>query len=346
MEDFTELIPGLPEEIALECLTRMHYGVHEVASHVCLRWRNLIKSRDFYYHRKQCGFTYKTVCFVQSLPVLLEEEEVNQKPKNQPKYRLSVFEPITNIWDQVNLVPNYCDGLPLFCQVASSEGKLVMMGGWKPGSYEPLRDVFMYDFTTRKWAQRAHMPTTRSFFAASGRYGKIYLAGGHDENKNALKSAWVYDITTNSWTELAPMSEERDECEGVFIGAEFWVISGYDTDSQGRFKNSADVFDTESNKWRRVEEAWGTSRCPRGCVRVGQNGNMTCWGDSYPAIQVGSCGVHIGDRTLVTGSAFQGGTQTFLLTNNDKVEQKCNFIKVDTPDEFSGFVQSGCFVEI
>lgn len=347
MEDYTELIPGLPEEVALQCLTRMHYIVHEVASHVCQRWRLLLRCRDFYYHRKQSGYTHKTACLVQSLHIPADSSGGNSKPENQPKYGLSVFEPDSDIWSQVDPVPKYPDGLPLFCQVASSEGKLVMMGGWNPGSWEPLRDVFVYDFTTRRWTQRVDMPSNRSFFAVGAFDGKIYVAGGHDESKNALKSAWVYDITADEWTELAPMSEERDECEGVFVGSEFWVISGYDTESQGLFKNTAEVLDITTGTWRRVEEAWGVNRCPRACVTVGQNGNFACLADTDPTIQVGACGVDLGDRTLVTGSAYQGAPQTFFLAekkNNQGHNSK--LVKLDAPDEFSGFVQSGCFVEI
>lgn len=344
--DFTELIPGLPHEIALECLTRLPYGSHAVASHVCRRWRGLLQSQEFYYHRKQIGFTRKVACFVQSLPIHSESGGSNAKPEKQPKYGLSVFDPTTGIWDQIDPVPKYPDGLPLFCQVASSEGKLVVLGGWNPVSWEPLRDVFVYEFTTRKWTQRMDMPSTRSFFAAGACDGKVYVAGGHDENKNALRSAWMYDICSDEWTELTPMSEERDECEGVFIGSEFWVVSGYDTDSQGRFKNSAEVLETSTGTWRRVDEAWGVSRCPRSCVSFGQNGNFTSWDDSEPAVQVGTCGVDLGDRSLVTGSAYQGAPQAVFVVEKANQGQHGKFVKVDVPDEFSGFVQSGCLVEI
>ncbi|KAI3696893.1 hypothetical protein L6452_29498 [Arctium lappa] len=344
--DSTELIPGLPHEIALECLTRLQYGAHAVASHVCRRWRRLLQSPEFYYHRKQNGFTRKVACFVQSLPIHSESVGSNEKPAKNPKYALSVFDPITGIWTRIDPVPKYADGLPLFCQVASSEGKLVVMGGWNPVSWEPLRDVFVYEFTTRRWTQRVDMPSTRSFFAAGACDGKVYIAGGHDENKNALRSAWVYDIGSDEWTELTQMSEERDECEGVFIGSEFWVVSGYDTDSQGRFKDSAEVLETSTGTWRRVESAWGVSRCPRSCVSFGQNGNFTSWDDSEPAVQVGTCGVDLGDRSLVTGSAYQGAPQAVLVVEKTNQGQNGKFVKVDVPDEFSGFVQSGCLVEI
>ena len=79
------------------------------------------------------------------------------------------------------------------------------MGGWDPASYNPVIDVFVYNFTTRRW-----------------RCGND-IAGGHDENKNVLKSAWVYDLRKDEWAELTQMSQERDECEEVVIGWWFFL---------------------------------------------------------------------------------------------------------------------------
>ncbi|KAG8371806.1 hypothetical protein BUALT_Bualt12G0001500 [Buddleja alternifolia] len=343
--DYTELIPGLPEEIALECLTRLHYSAHRVSSQVCKRWRDLLQSKDFYYHRKQTGFTHKAACLVQALPA-----ESQSKPVAQPRYGISLFDPVSGSWDQVDPVPKYPDGLPLFCQVASTEGKLVLMGGWNPSSWDPVKDVFVYDFTTQTWTQCADMPSTRSFFAVGAAEGKVFVAGGHDESKNALNSCWVLDVKKNEWSELGGMSEERDECEGVVVGSEFWVVSGYGTETQGVFKSSAEVYEIGSGEWRRVEDVWRVSRCPRSCVgiieRRGKEGiSVICWGELDSGVQVGACGVDLGERaSLVTGSAYQGAPHGFFLVEEEG--QKGKLVKISVPDEFSGFVQSGCCVEI
>lgn len=336
---FTELIPSLPEDIALECLTRLHFSAHRVGSQVCNRWRELLQSKEFYYHRKQAGQTRKMACLVQSLPS--PSESTRSKPAGQPSYGVSVFDPVFMSWNRVEPVPKYPDGIPLFCQLASSEGKLVLMGGWDPVSWEPVKDVFMYEFTTGRWTQCKDMPSSRSFFAVGAKDGKVYVAGGHDESKNALKSAWVYDICGDEWSELTPMSEERDECQGLVIGNEFWVVSGYETDGQGEFKSNAEAFDMETSEWRRVEEAWMASQCPRSCVGVGKNGFM-CWAECDSAVRVGACGVSLGDCSLVTGSEYQGAPQAFFLVNG----QDGKLHKIEVPSDFSSFVQSGCCVEI
>ncbi|KAL3631626.1 hypothetical protein CASFOL_024610 [Castilleja foliolosa] len=342
-QEFIELIPGLPEELALECMTRLHYLAHRGSSQVCRRWRDLIQSKDFYYHRKQSGFTHKAACLVQAIPVQSES-----KPSGQPSYGISLFDPASLTWDRVDPVPKYPDGLPLFCQVVSTEGKLILMGGWSPSSWEPVRDVFVYEFTTQMWTQCADMPSTRSFFAIGAVDGRVLVAGGHDESKNALNSAWVYDVKKNEWSELTRMSEERDECAGIVIGSEFWVVSGYGTETQGAFKSSAEVYDTGSGRWRRVEDAWRVSRCPRSCVGVTRDKNgvsLVCGSEVDSAVQVGGCGVDLGMWTLVTGSAYQGAPHGFHLTGR-KGGQNGKLMKIDVPDEYSGLVQSGCSVEI
>lgn len=338
--EFTELIPGLPEEIALECLTRLHYSAHRVSSRVCKRWRHLLQSKDFYYHRKQTGLTHKAACLVQALPVQSEP-----KPTGQPRYGISLFDPVSLSWDRVDPVPKYPDGLPLFCQVVSTEGRLVLMGGWDPSSWDPVRDVFVYEFTTQRWTQCSDMPSTRSFFAIGAVEGKVLVAGGHDESKNAMNSAWVFDVKKNEWSELTRMSEDRDECEGMVIGSEFWVVSGYATETQGAFKNTAEVYEIGSGEWRTEEDAWRVTRCPRSCVGVarGKNGNsLMCWAERDSAVQVGACGVDLGERTLVAGSAYQGAPHGFYLTEG----QNGKLTKINVPDEYSGIVQSGCSVEI
>jgi hypothetical protein len=63
----------------------------------------------------------------------------------------------------------------------------------------------------------------------------VFVAGGHDNQKNALQAAEVYDANADEWRTLPAMAEERDECQGISWeeDSRFWVVSGYSTDSQG-----------------------------------------------------------------------------------------------------------------
>jgi hypothetical protein len=222
------------------------------------------------------------------------------------------------------------------------------MGGWDPASYEPVREVFVYDFTTSRWRTGKEMPSKRSFFAVAADSSRVYVAGGHDENKNALKTRWVYDLITDEWAELTPMSQERDECEGVMIGEkEFWVVSGYRTESQGVFEGSADVYNFESGQWRIEEEVWepGRGKCPRSCVGLGKDVKLVNWAGLVPAVQTAACGVVLDNRVLITGSEYQGAPHGFYMLGM-KEGQNSKIEKIIVPEEFSGFVQSGCCVEI
>ncbi|KAK8260012.1 hypothetical protein V6Z11_D13G094400 [Gossypium hirsutum] len=347
MESFefsTELVPGLPNELGLECLTRLPYTAHRLASGVCHRWRDFFQSPDFHYHRKKLGYTQKVACLVQAF----SGGTVNgpKRPGELPSYGISVFESLNRGWYRLPPVPKYPNGLPLFCQLASCEEKLVVMGGWNPVSYDPVADVFIYDFTTQQWRQGKDMPSKRSFFAIGACSGRVYIAGGHDENKNALRTAWVYDLRKDEWDQLGELSKERDECEGVVIGEdEFWVVSGYGTERQGQFDGSADVYEFKSGEWRVAEGIWEPGQCPRSSVGIGKGGKLMNWAELNTAVRVGARGIMLGGRVLVTGSEYQGGPHGFYMVEV-KEGQIGKLEKINVPDEFSGFVQSGCFVEI
>ncbi|CAH2040941.1 unnamed protein product [Thlaspi arvense] len=190
------------------------------------------------------------------------------------------------------------------------------MGGWDPVSYEPVGEVFVYDFTAQKWRQGKDMPSKRSFFGIGAIHGRVYIAGGHDENKCALKSAWSYDVREDEWTELTQMSQERDECEGLLIGDDFWIVSGYGNEKQGLFEASA-----ESYQMSTVSEL----------DPIGASSWSRVFGVGFG-----------GGRALVIGSAFPGTSQGFFMVEGQNGRVKM----LDVPHEFSGFVQSGCCIEI
>ncbi|KAE8654681.1 Ureide permease 2 isoform 1 [Hibiscus syriacus] len=340
----TELIPGLPDELGVECLTRLPHTAHRLASRVCHRWRDLLQSQDFYYHRKKLGYTQKVACLVQAISGgIVNGPKI---PGELPSYGVAVFESMNRCWYKLPPVSKYPNGLPLFCQLASCEGKLVVMGGWNPVRYDPVTDVFVYDFTAQKWRQGKDMPSKRSFFAIGACSGRVYIAGGHDENKNALRTACVYDLRNDEWTQLGELSRERDECEGVVIGEdEFWVVSGYGTESQGQFCGSADVYGFKSGRWRVAEGVWEPGRCPRSSVGIGEDGKLIDCSGLDPVVRVGARGITLGDGVLVTGSEYQGGPHGFYMVEI-KGGQTGKLEKINVPDELSGFVQSGCCVEI
>ncbi|WJZ95028.1 hypothetical protein VitviT2T_013826 [Vitis vinifera] len=63
-----QLIPGLPDDIALECLIRLPYNHLSTASLVCPPWKLHFRHPDFLRHRKAAGFTTNIIVMAQSPP--------------------------------------------------------------------------------------------------------------------------------------------------------------------------------------------------------------------------------------------------------------------------------------
>lgn len=146
--------------------------------------------------------------------------------------------------------------------------RLVVVGGWDPETWAPTDSVLVYDFLTGAWRRGAAMPgPRRSFFACAAVGGKVFVAGGHDEEKNALRSALAYDPDADAWAALPDMAEERDEPRGLCVDGKFLVVGGYPTPAQGRFVGSAEWFDPAAWAWGPVQERVSTRDVPEDVLR-------------------------------------------------------------------------------
>lgn len=238
-------IPSLPDDIAMEVLARVPPRSHAVLSGVCRKWRDLVKSSALYEQRKKGGITIHFLCLLQAAPQL--------NPKQHPVYSVSVLNEHNN-WERLPPIPEYHQwGLPLFCRFAAVRGQLVMVGGWNPATWETLRSVYVFNFSSWTWERRANMPSTRSFFACAAAGDSIFVAGGHDNTKMALASAERYDLKSDSWEVLPRMHELRDECMGATLDGKFYAISGYHTATQCKYVKSAEVYDPASRSWSQIE---------------------------------------------------------------------------------------------
>lgn len=200
----------------------------------------------------------------------------------------------------------------------------------------------------------------RSLFGCAGsNYGRmVYVAGGHDGEKNALKSVLVYDVANNEWVPLPDMAKERDECKGVFLNGKFHVIGGYCTETQGRFERSAEAFDFASWQWDEVEEEFlGAATCPRTCVEGDEMCMYMCHGGEVVALQdskrrtVAKMPAEIGHTAYV--SAWKGkllviGCRRFGEAHVAYILEckSRRWRKLVVPEEFCGHVQSGCCLEM
>ncbi|CAK9144263.1 unnamed protein product [Ilex paraguariensis] len=255
------LIPGLPDDVAYECLIRVSVDLSTAAS-VSTTWKAKIELSEFRHRQKITGLTRPIIVMAQA------KESHAMKFMFMPAYQLLVYEAESGNWYKLPPLPRFPNGLPLFCQLVGVGLDLVIIGGYDPVTWEVSKLVFIYNFISAKWRQGVDVPGgPRSFFAcASNSDLMVFIAGEHDNNKNALSSVIMYDVVKDAQTPLPDMSRERNECKGVFHNEKFHVIGGYNTEGQGRFERSVEAFDIATWQWRDVEENFlGIATC-RTCV--------------------------------------------------------------------------------
>nr|CAD1843037.1 unnamed protein product [Ananas comosus var. bracteatus] len=270
-----DLIPGLPQEVARECLIRVPYDRLPAARSVCRGWRRELGSAAYHRLRKRAGSARPILALAQaerepSSPSLSGPAHKYGAAPLSSAYGVSLFDPSAGSWAKLPPIPGVPRGLPLFCRLAAVGTQLVVLGGWDPDTWAPSDAVHVYDFLSGAWRRGAPIPgPRRSFFAcaAAPLESTVYVAGGHDEEKNALRSALAYDAAADEWAPLPDMARERDEPRGVLLRGRFCVVGGYATEAQGRFGRSAEAFDPAARAWAPVDEhALDEPACPRTCA--------------------------------------------------------------------------------
>ncbi|PSR96106.1 F-box/kelch-repeat protein [Actinidia chinensis var. chinensis] len=355
---FTELLPGLPNDIALECLIRVPFDKLSVPASVCKGWKTEIELPRFCQHRRVAGFAQSVMVVVQA------RVDPTRKPCVRlwaPLfYRLALFESETGSWSELPSMPGFPYGVPMFCHVVGVGSELVVIGGCNPMNWKVSNSVFIYNFVTGTWRCGASMPgTQRLYFGCASDSNKmVYIAGGHDDNKYALRSALAYDVAKDIWIQLPDMAKERDECKGVFHLGKFHVLGGYSTKIQGGFRKDAEAFDVDTWQWDSVQHNFlKVTMCPSTSVDGGDGRLYMCHKNNVM--------VHQNDRWQVLarlpaevcnvasvivwqGKLLVNGSVRFGESHNTYVMDLENYkwAKIDAPHKFSGHIQSGCYLEI
>lgn len=367
----SDIIPGLPADVARHCLTRVHFTHFRTLRLTSPIWKQELHSTSFHLLRNST-----------SLIALVHADLIHSSSrstsKKHPIFRLSLFDPAAATWHPLPPVPNRPDGLPLFCHVEPLDHAIAVVGGWDPRTWNPTNEILVFDLLTGAWRSGARMPGPgRSLFgccaAAVGGRKVVVAAGGHDENKDALRSALAYDLERDEWIQMPDMAEERDECRLACLRGKIWAVGGYRTERQGRFARSGEGFDAERWEWGPVEEEFLESEtCPRAC---GVEGDLMCMcEEGHVAVREGSEGrwrkvaelpegmraalqVVVmegkeGKRMVVLmGSGMESGVQVcYILEEEEKGKKNkkgmVTWRKVELPLEYSGHVQAACCVKI
>jgi N-acetylneuraminic acid mutarotase len=146
------------------------------------------------------------------------------------------YDPKTNTWQERASMPTPRN----HTAAGVVNGKIYVIGGRIGAAFiaasSDLGNVEAYDPVTDRWgAPLAKMPTARSGLDVGVYDGKIYVAGGENQDffqHTAYHSFEGYDPATNTWTILPPMAIGRHGVAGGVVGNRFYAISG-DVQSSG-----------------------------------------------------------------------------------------------------------------
>jgi hypothetical protein len=360
-DDDTELIPGLPNDVAMECLVRVPSRSHRRMRRVCRGWRGAVGSAGFRRRRRVAGAEEDVVFVVQASPA-----GGGDGKGCTPQCALAAANLTTGEWHRVAAA---WGPVPLFAQCAAAgDGRHVaVVGGWDPATLRPTADVRVLDVPASAWRRGAPVPDARSFFGcAGGGDGSVYVAGGHDGAKNALRSALAYDVTADAWRALPDMAEERDEPQLVAAAPDrVLAASGYPTDAQGAFKRTTECYSQSAAAWTHEgdgvvvpDDAAGTTTCQLAAVRGGVwavgagrggvrewNGAARAWrgiADGPPGMKACVRAVGVGDGVFAFGTVVEGGRNAAWVMDATGAAWR----RVPVPPGFDGFVYSAAAVRV
>ncbi|KAF3614549.1 putative F-box/kelch-repeat protein-like [Capsicum annuum] len=359
-----DLLPDLPNDIALECLIRLPLDQFSIASSVCSNWKREIKHPAFLQRRKDSGLNRPVFALVQAVVTAITQPSGTINLSSTQFYRLALYDQEKGSWYDVPPIPELVDGLPMFCRVVGVGSELVVIGGCDPVTWRVMDCVFIYSFISGTWRRGADMPgDQRLFFGCSSDSKRfVVVAGGHNDEKNALRSALLYDAAGDDWITLPEMAVERDECKCVFYHGTFHVIGGYPTHAQGQFQRSAEVYDTATRQWGLEEDFLCADTCPQTCIAGGDGRLLYMCLDGGVVSRCDATWRHVArlpaeisnvayltagqGKLLAVGNSRFGELHSRYELDPISDGKEKSWRKLDTPDEYRGHVQSVCCLEI
>lgn len=194
----TELIPGLPDCVALHCLLLLPFHAILAARAVCRRWKHELSSPSFYRIRRAAHVARPIVAML-------------LRGKLFPTVgvlHIALYEPATGVFTMRQLAANRPNDKMGCSNIAMVVGReLVVVGGWDEFALRCLCEVHIYDLLSGAWRPGAPMPVSDwSFYMCGIQRGKLLVIGRRNEENKNLWSALAYDVATDIWLELPEMT--------------------------------------------------------------------------------------------------------------------------------------------
>ncbi|XP_054813163.1 F-box/kelch-repeat protein At5g60570-like isoform X1 [Prosopis cineraria] len=231
IEPNDSLLPGLIDDVALNCLAWVSRSDYASLSCINKRYNKLIKSGYLYGLRKQLGLVEHWVYLVCD-------------PRGW-----EAFDTVKKKWMALPKIPcdecfNHADkeSLAVGSELLVFGRELLDFAIWK------------YSLIFHGWVKCQGMNRPRCLFG-SGSLGSIAIvAGGSDKNGNVLKSVELYDSLSGGWEQLPSMHTPRRLCSGFFMDGKFYVIGGMSSPTVSL--TCGEEYNLETRSWRKIEDMY------------------------------------------------------------------------------------------
>ncbi|CAH9119256.1 unnamed protein product [Cuscuta europaea] len=211
------LIPGLPDDVALNCLLRVPIINHDVCRDVCKRWYLLFGNKEWFFSRR------KELSFRD--PWLF----VSVFDKRAGKIEWKVFDLTSFSWHTIPAMPCTVKVCPhgFRCVALPCEGVLFVCGGSIADMDCPINVVLKFEVQSNRWTVMKSMITPRSFFACGLINGMVYVAGGNSTDLFELGSGEVLDPKNETWRPIANMRATMASYDAAVLDGKLLVTEGW-----------------------------------------------------------------------------------------------------------------------
>lgn len=225
-----DLIPGLPNDLAVACLLRVPRLFHRKLRLVCRKWYRLLTSNYYFSQRIQLGIAEEWIYVI--------------KRDRDGRVVWQTFDPKYQLWQPLPPIPaEFSEVLGFSCAVLC--GYLLFLFGGKDRLKGSLRKVVYYSPRTNKWRHAPEMLRRRHFFASCVINNCLYVAGGECEGiQRSLRSAEMFDPNKNKWCFISDMSTAMVPFIGVVYRGK-WFLKGLGPHRQVM----SEAYSPVSNEW-------------------------------------------------------------------------------------------------
>ncbi|KAE8037335.1 hypothetical protein FH972_009929 [Carpinus fangiana] len=257
----TTTVSSLPDDLLLECLSRVPSSSLPSVSAVCPRWARLIDSSHFLGLRRCHRLLHHFVFAVSATDSGLYAASL--RLQSDVLWKVAFFLP-----DDAVSLGNF-HGLLSHARLAAVGPKIFIIG---------RNAMVRYDTWSGTVVPRSAMIFPRKKFAAAVVSGKIYAAGGGPRT-NAVEE---YDPDSDTWRVVANAPRRRYGCIGASVEGVFYVIGGLKIGASGSepsrtaanalahaYASSMDLYDVEARGWLRSRAVPGGGCVVAACAVAG-----------------------------------------------------------------------------